>query len=98
MQDKIPGSGVFVDGRDAALMVMDAMRIPRFGKVGAVLLVESALIHGKDAAFHLSTQTLLGQERFFGGIHAANGRAEAVSLITGANALQPGDGSGLLVV
>ena len=87
IEDEVLRYRIFVDGREAATVVTNAMCFSRFGEVGAVLFVEGALINREYAAFNFGPQTLFGQHCFFGGIHATNGRTEVVGLITRANAL-----------
>ena len=88
---QIACGGIFAHAGDATAHVANAMLFARGGEVSVILLVEGALVHDEDAALHILAQTLLGEDGFLGGIHAADRRAEGVGLIARADALEPGD-------
>jgi len=98
VQDQVVRGRVFADGGDAAADVANAVALARGGEVAAVFLVEGALVHDEDAALDLASQPLLGEHGFFGGVHAADGRAEGVLLVARADALQPGNGARALPI
>ncbi len=82
---------------DPAAGVFDAIFILGRAEIVQVPLGESPHIHHKDVDVQVGIM-LLGDDRFFGGVHAADGRAVIVALVAAADALQEGDAPGALAV
>ena len=97
MEDQVVGIGILLDLRDTRARVLYPPQVLGLVKVGGVLLAEGALVHDKDFALDAG-QAFLGQDRFLGGIHAADRRAVGMLLISRADALQPGDPLGDLAI
>ena len=97
-KDELMRLRVFPDCRYPAVGVINPMLLAGCGKISAVILVESALIHHEDAALHILAQALFRQDGFFGCEHATDGGAVGVLLVARADALQPGNRAGFLLV
>ena len=79
-RDQVVGCGVFLETRNTAARKANFVLLTRLIEISVVFFVERALVHDKDAALD-ARQALLGENRFLGRVHAANGRTVGMVLI-----------------
>ena len=96
LEEDVLGAGVLFQRRDATASVLDAQLLAAL-EIGIEALAEGPHVHHEDLTFDAG-HVLQGQHCFLGGIHAADGAAIVVVLVTGADALQEGDSFGFLVI
>ena len=97
MDDQVPSARDFLDLRHARTDIAHA----EFLRSAVILLeafAEGAQVHEEDVALQAFAEMLFGDDGFFGGIHAADGRTVVVFEVARTDALQEGDPLRLLLV